>query len=694
MKYLAKKSKKLCDKVTVFVVAFVMIVAGVLGTGVTVNAGATNITLSNPEYYETGTLKKLTATFRWTTAEARGRLVLMKEKLSDGDFTNYGNYRDCFSNFEQVEAEDQANGTFGIVSCSEEKTYAGNSNEITFDFGETDIPLNRNALYYVYLWTFYLGDYYPDNLIMAINVANGQVQYTPATGLNSFDNSNFTTVVNAEQFDVTVTPASYMTRKEDSGDEVQENLNRPMTSVVYTANAGYYFPEDYTVAAANGINVSRDSETQITVYGKPTADTTITLSAPTRRTTALEDTTFSYAYDIQRSPAYPKKGDTITASGLQKPYTSNGREESAGSWTLTKIGTYSIIENSDKDSDSLRDIVTTVAGKYVNATKENIVVHELKKGNTHIAYGATLAYDSTSGLAVFLGDALPGSAGYLLSTQAKSGVLSINANLDVTDWVPPTTYQITVTNTENGTTTTSISRTIAGDKVTIHATPNTGYVVENVKYNDGTDDHVVSLANGKYTFVMPAKNVTVTVTYKYAHTHTKGTYHSAVEGNCVDKGTVAYYDCVNGCACKLDADGNVLTSIEGTLQANDHKVELKKMNGISATVESAGVKAHWTCESCAMNYADEAGKTLIGNAEALATWKMSVSGGKIEPIKEGILEGTNEKETADKHVTVKTTSVNTGDNSLMTVWIAILVTAFVVMMSMFVVNEKQKCYNK
>ena len=61
-----------------------------------------------------------------------------------------------------------------------------------------------------------------------------------------------------------------------------------MTDVVYTADEGYYFPTDYAVASVNGIGVTRDSYTQITVSGTPTDDAAVTLTAPTAKT--AEDT--------------------------------------------------------------------------------------------------------------------------------------------------------------------------------------------------------------------------------------------------------------------------------------------------------------------------------------------------------------------------------------------------------------------
>jgi hypothetical protein len=84
-----------------------------------------------------------------------------------------------------------------------------------------------------------------------------------------------------------------MTKTADSGAEEQTvNKGSAIKAVVYTAAEDYYFPEDYSVDAVNGISVSRDSDKQITVSGTPTADTEITLIAPaTRASNTVADPT-------------------------------------------------------------------------------------------------------------------------------------------------------------------------------------------------------------------------------------------------------------------------------------------------------------------------------------------------------------------------------------------------------------------
>ena len=61
------------------------------------------------------------------------------------------------------------------------------------------------------------------------------------------------------------------------------NIGDAMAEIIYTAADGYYFPTDYTVAAVNGITVTRIDFTKIKVSGTPTAAADITLTAPTAK---------------------------------------------------------------------------------------------------------------------------------------------------------------------------------------------------------------------------------------------------------------------------------------------------------------------------------------------------------------------------------------------------------------------------
>lgn len=250
-----------------------------------------SVSVKDAEFYTNGSLKKLKTSFRWGTATANCCLVLMTERLrsqgengtnsSYGDFTNFGYYGNDYPSFDAVLTDDTATGKFGIISnTSMTRIEMGNTPTLEISFADGTIPLGTDKLYYVYLWTNWNGNTYPDALICAINVKDGAVKYAVATGQNTYDQDAFDSVASAAKYNVTVTPAANMTRVASSGAETQNSLETAMTPVVYTADSGFCFPADYSVATVNGIMVRRDSASQITVYGTPAANASITLVAP------------------------------------------------------------------------------------------------------------------------------------------------------------------------------------------------------------------------------------------------------------------------------------------------------------------------------------------------------------------------------------------------------------------------------
>ena len=106
---------------------------------------------------------------------------------------------------------------------------------------------------------------------------------TPGCGTASAD---VTITVLENKYTVKINPADNMTKAVSSGSTLQSvEAGSAMTDVVYTANDGYYFPADYAVDSVNGVSVTRDSWTQITISGTPTGDVTLTLPSPTVKPT-------------------------------------------------------------------------------------------------------------------------------------------------------------------------------------------------------------------------------------------------------------------------------------------------------------------------------------------------------------------------------------------------------------------------
>ena len=233
------------------------------------------------EYYNNGDLKNVTFDGDLIRYNSRGgHIVIMTNRLRSvvegtefGDFTDYGFYGRDFEDFEAVK-KNEAQNTFGIVASTE--LLPTNQSSISISLQEGVISESKPGVYYMYLWTQYNGHCYPDQLLARITVTDTDITVDPATSRNACNDARYFYIV----------PPAHMTRNPQSGAELQEDVVKgsAIDSVIYTANEGYYFPENYTSMAVNGITVTWDNENQITVSGKLTTDTKLTLKEPTEKT--------------------------------------------------------------------------------------------------------------------------------------------------------------------------------------------------------------------------------------------------------------------------------------------------------------------------------------------------------------------------------------------------------------------------
>jgi len=289
-------------------------------------------------------LKSIEASFGWSGAtDVKVQLVLMEKKLNGGtdyitvdDFTNLGTYGKLkFTGYDDIKAHDETTGDFGLIKSSELMSYQSGRLTEVLNLDDTDIPLNQNKNYYVYIWTLWGSLYYPDHLVCAISVQDGIVKYAPADGkgYNTYDSSKLAAIESKDAYNVTVNPGKGMTRDENSGSESQPNLNKGMTPVVYTADEGYYFPSNYAVTTVNGIMVRRDSATQITVYGTPSANATINLNAATEGEPPAENT----AVKPTANTGLKYNGEERTGVEAGVGYTLEGtvKATNAGDYTAT-----------------------------------------------------------------------------------------------------------------------------------------------------------------------------------------------------------------------------------------------------------------------------------------------------------------------------------------------------------------------
>ena len=161
---------------------------------------------------------------------------------------------------EYVTVEDAPEGTYLVAQCVEGAWAKAVSGDMTFsasDISDGEITTFENCK----VW----------------------LEKTDADAMLTY--ASYADKVSA--YSVSITGNTKLVRDENSGAENQVSLdNAPITDIVYSTVEDYYFPEDYCDNLSNnGITVTRNSDTQITISGIPTADVYVTLSMPGYRGT-------------------------------------------------------------------------------------------------------------------------------------------------------------------------------------------------------------------------------------------------------------------------------------------------------------------------------------------------------------------------------------------------------------------------
>ena len=94
--------------------------------------------------------------------------------------------------------------------------------------------------------------------------------------------------------------------------------------------------------------------------------------------------------------------------------------------------------------------------------------------------------------------------------KTKSLYEDSKLTLSERDYTPPQSYQITISESENGTVTVSESTALEGSTVDLTVTPEEGYELESLKVVDSASQNIEVTDN---QFIMPAGNVTITATF-------------------------------------------------------------------------------------------------------------------------------------------------------------------------------------
>ena len=253
----------------------------------------------------------------------------------------------------------------------------------------------------------------------------------------------------------------------------------------------------YTVSIASTIEngtVTADKTTElsagekVTLTVKPASDYTL----ESLTVTDDSDTTVSTTADADDSTKYtftmPESNVNVSAT-----FTSTASTPETKTYTVTIAST---IENGTVTADKTTGLK---AGEKVTLTVTPASDYTLE------ALTVTDALSAAVSTTVDAND----STKYTFTMPEKN--VNVSATFKTT--IPEIkTYTVTISSTKNGTVTADKTTDIsAGETITLTVYPNSNYKLDKITVTGAT---VTSIGNKKYTFTMPASNVTVTASFK------------------------------------------------------------------------------------------------------------------------------------------------------------------------------------
>ena len=226
---------------------------------------------------------------------------------------------------------------------------------------------------------------------------------------------------------------------------------------------------------------------------------------------------FSHAYDCQREPAFPKELKPSTLKGFKaSSYAGNVIE---GNWILSEVckyGEFTAPAGVEVNTAFLESIAEYIAEEYGIDNEDDVMVYELKNGDTHVTYGVVAAYDGEKGILLFVGaQHNEKGAGYLLSPKAiTEDSIVMDATTDAGDLGKGYGVNVVIDNTKGSA---SVNKFDASqnDEISVTVNPAEGYELESITVK-GENGEEIAVSEGKFT--MPASDVTVTVTFKETYT--------------------------------------------------------------------------------------------------------------------------------------------------------------------------------
>ncbi len=217
---------------------------------------------------------------------------------------------------------------------------------------------------------------------------------------------------------------------------------------------------------------------------------------------------------------------------------------------------------------------------------------------------------------------------YGISKAAKFYVPSASVNTYVTKWGVCTTnntvdlYSVNISEDITTGTVTADKIIVAKDAtdadktVTLTVTPDTGYAVKSVKYNDGTNDYVIEPVEGVYSFTMPAGDVTVSAEFVEPITYLD---ENGVEQTCTN------YTVLTGNEETLGTAGQTTWYV-----VKDDKIEFNHITYLNGDVHII------LCDDKTMKVSPNSSESaLSGLSSTLTIYGQSKGTGKLDLVSSG-----------------------------------------------------------
>ena len=229
-----------------------------------------------------------------------------------------------------------------------------------------------------------------------------------------------------------------------------------------------------------------------------TNETNITVQLPAgfvANTDTDTDTLYVQHKGHEYDATVTKKNGTCTASFINP--------DGFSVFTISKT-TQAVAQIGDKKYTSLQDAVDAVEnGQTITVTKDTESASVSGDKSFTIEKGTDVP-DVT----------LTAASGYNLTNDGKGNYTVSPRHSSSGSGSSTTTYTVTVGSVSNGTVTSSHKSAASGATVTLTVKPADGYAVEAVTAKDAKGNAVkVTEKDGKYTFAMPASNVTVSASF-------------------------------------------------------------------------------------------------------------------------------------------------------------------------------------